>query len=181
MQFSKRNRRKRKREVCAPRAESVIHSWKFCKKFGRRRRNFLCEYDAGRARFRQRTRHRLDATFLRRQKIFTAMPAEVVEHCASTCRKFENEFAHFLAEKLRNLRAERALFQRSTACRPALELRRRLAICKTESSAKNTLSLRAARRKRGPFVPISWKGNVSLIKKVTQEFLKKEGGSEGFV
>ena len=25
------------------------------------------------------------------------------------------------------------------------------------------------------------KGNVSLIKKVTQEFLKGEGGSEGFV
>ena len=67
---------------------------------------FLCEFDAGRAPLRQRTRHRLDATFLRRQKIFTAMPAEVVEHCASTGRKFENEFAHFLAEKLRNLRAE---------------------------------------------------------------------------
>ena len=39
-------------------------------------------------------------------------------------------------------------FQRSTACRPALELRRRLATCKTQSSEKKTRSLRAARRKR---------------------------------
>ena len=129
-------------------------SWKICSKFTHRRRNFLREFGAGRARFRQRTPHRLDATFLRRQKIFTAMPAEVVKHCASTDRKVENEFAHFLADKLRNLRAERALFQRSTACRPALELRRRLSICKMESSEKKTRSLRAARRKRGPFVEI---------------------------
>ena len=111
IRFAKRNRRKRKREVCAPRAENVVHSWKFFNKFGRRRRNFLCEFDAGRARFRQRTRHRLDATLLRRQKIFITMPAEVVEHCASTCRKFENEFAHFLAGKLRDLRAECMFFK----------------------------------------------------------------------
>ena len=109
-------------------ARCASKSQKIWNKFGRRRRNFLCEFDAGRARFRQRTPHRLDATFLRRQKIFEATPAEGLVRCASTNGKFPDELAHFLAKKLRNLRAERALFWRSTPYRVALELRRGVAI-----------------------------------------------------
>ena len=71
---------------------------------------------AGCARFRHRTRQQLDAEILQHQNVFAPTPAEVLVRCASTAQRICNEFAHFLAEKLRNRGAERTVFSaRNTA------------------------------------------------------------------
>tara|TARA_B100001142_G_scaffold121170_1_gene123080 strand:- start:350 stop:607 length:258 start_codon:yes stop_codon:yes gene_type:complete len=71
---------------------------------------------AGCARFRYRTRQQLDAKILQRQNVFAATAAEVLVRCASAVQRICNEFAHFLAEKLRNRGAERTIFSaRNTA------------------------------------------------------------------
>ena len=71
---------------------------------------------AGCARFRHRTRQQLDAEILQRPNVFAATPAEVLLRCASAVQRICNEFAHFLAEKLRNRGAERTIFSaRNTA------------------------------------------------------------------
>ena len=73
-------------------------------------------FDVGRVRFRHCTRQKLDADILRRQNVFAATPAEVLVRCASTARRICNEFAHFLADILRNGGAERTVFSaRNTA------------------------------------------------------------------
>ena len=71
---------------------------------------------AGCARFRHRTRQQLDAEILQHQNVFAATPAEVLVRCASAVQRICNEFAHFLAEKLRSGGAERTVFSaRNTA------------------------------------------------------------------
>ena len=73
-------------------------------------------FDVGRVRFRHCTSRRLDADILRRQNVFAATPAEVLVRCASAVQRICNEFAHFLAEKLRSGGAERTIFSaRNTA------------------------------------------------------------------
>ena len=62
------------------------------------------------------SRQQLDSEILQRQIVFAAALAEVLVRCASTARRICNEFAHFLADILRNGGAERTVFSaRNTA------------------------------------------------------------------
>ena len=71
---------------------------------------------AGCAHFRHCTHQKIDAAILKRHHVFAATLAELLVRCASTAQRICNEFAHFLAEKLRNRGAERTIFSaRNTA------------------------------------------------------------------
>ena len=91
------------------------------------------------------TRQQLDAAILQHPNVFAATPAEVLVRCASTARRICNEFAHFLAEKLRSGGAERTVFSaRNTAptCIGATDVSRfsnrnnLRRICKTRCAAR---------------------------------------------
>ena len=71
---------------------------------------------AGCAHFRHCTHQQIDAAILKRHHVFAATLAELLVRCASTAQRICNEFAHFLADILRNGGAERTVFSaRNTA------------------------------------------------------------------
>ena len=100
----------------APRVKIVKNLQQFRASFMQILAKFCACSIAGCARLRHCTRQQLDAEILQHQNVFAATPAEVLVRCASTTRRICKEFAHFLADILRNGGAERTVFSaRNTA------------------------------------------------------------------